>query len=221
MARVHDGLNKSDAWAKAIRMLGLVGIPQPEKRVKMHPHEFSGGMRQRAMIAMAITCDPDLLIADEPTTALDVTVQAQVLDVLMEMKDAIGSAIMLITHDLGVVAGLADRVMVMYAGKEVEVGTGHDTFYETRHPYTLGLLGSLPRLDDIGDEELRPIRGAPPSLLALPPGCAFAPRCDHSGGRARCRDERPPLRDVGGGHEAACHFAEELAVHDTPIQVGS
>ena len=215
MARIHDGLNKADAWKRAVEMLGLVGIPQPERRASMHPHEFSGGMRQRAMIAMAIACNPDLLIADEPTTALDVTVQAQVLDVLIEIKDEIDSAIMLITHDLGVVAGLADRVMVMYGGKQVEIGTAHEIFYETRHPYTLGLLASLPRLDDVGDEQLLPIRGAPPSLLNLPSGCAFHPRCDHSRDREVCRVERPELRLVGGAaHESACHFAEELAQVD-------
>ena len=164
MAQVHDGLSKKKAWARAVEMLDLVGIPQPAQRAEMHPHEFSGGMRQRAMIAMAITCNPDLLIADEPTTALDVTVQAQVLEVLMEIKDAIDSAIMLITHDLGVVAGLADNVMVMYAGRQAEFGDAEQVFYETRHPYTLGLLASLPRVDDSGDEKLRPIRGAPPSL---------------------------------------------------------
>jgi len=211
MARIHEGASKRAAWRKAIEMLALVGIPQPERRAEMHPHEFSGGMRQRAMIAMAITCNPDLLIADEPTTALDVTVQAQVLEVLMEIKDEIDSAIMLITHDLGVVAGLADRVMVMYAGREAEVGTAHEVFYDTRHPYTLGLLASLPRLDDTGDENLLPIRGAPPSLIAVPPGCAFHPRCDHSNGRERCRTEIPAFRLVDGeSHCSACHFAEEL-----------
>ena len=175
----------------------------------MHPHEFSGGMRQRAMIAMAITCNPDLLIADEPTTALDVTVQAQVLDVLMEMKDEIDSSIVLITHDLGVVAGLADRMIVMYAGREAEVGTAHEAFYDTRHPYTLGLLASMPRLDDAGNEQLRPIRGAPPSLLNPPSGCAFHPRCDFA--RERCATDVPPLRLVAGSaHFSACHYAEEL-----------
>ncbi len=204
MARIHDRPEQEGRrWTRAVEMLGLVGIPQPERRAEMHPHEFSGGMRQRAMIAMAITCNPDLLIADEPTTALDVTVQAQVLEVLMEIKDEIDSAIVLITHDLGVVAGLADRVMVMYAGRQVEVGTADEVFYETRHPYTLGLLASMPRLDDGGDEQLRPIRGAPPSLLNPPPGCAFHPRCDFA--RERCsaggadaarRHRRRPLRGV-------------------------
>ena len=156
MARIHEGLNRKQAMERAIEMLDLVGIPEPAKRADMYPHEFSGGMRQRAMIAMAIACKPDLLIADEPTTALDVTVQAQVLEVLIDIKDEIDSAIMLITHDLGVVAGLADQVMVMYAGRQVEIGTVDEIFYETRHPYTLGLLASLPRLDDAGDEPLVP-----------------------------------------------------------------
>ncbi len=154
MARIHEGLGKRAAFERAVELLDLVGIPEARKRATMYPHEFSGGMRQRAMIAMAITCKPDLLIADEPTTALDVTVQAQVLEVLIGIKDEIDSAIMLITHDLGVVAGLADRVMVMYAGRPVETGTIDEIFYETRHPYTLGLLASLPRLDDVGDEAL-------------------------------------------------------------------
>ena len=209
MARIHDKLGKKEAWDRAVDMLRLVGIPQPERRAEMHPHEFSGGMRQRAMIAMAISCNPDLLIADEPTTALDVTVQAQVLDVLMEMKDEIDSSIVLITHDLGVVAGLADRMIVMYAGREAEVGTAHEAFYDTRHPYTLGLLASMPRLDDAGTEQLRPIRGAPPSLLNPPSGCAFHPRCDFA--RERCSTEVPPLRLVAGAaHFSACHYAEEL-----------
>jgi oligopeptide transport system ATP-binding protein len=213
MARLHEGMGKKEAGEKAVEMLRLVGIPQPERRARMHPHEFSGGMRQRAMIAMAITCNPDLLIADEPTTALDVTVQAQVLDVLMEIKDEIDSAIMLITHDLGVVAGLADRVLVMYAGREAEVGTAHEVYYETRHPYTLGLLASLPRLDDAGEEQLRPIRGSPPSLINVPPGCPFHPRCEFA--QERCEQEIPELRVVeGGAHCSACHFAEELRVVD-------
>jgi oligopeptide/dipeptide ABC transporter ATP-binding protein len=178
----------------------------------MYPHEFSGGMRQRAMIAMAITCNPDLLIADEPTTALDVTVQAQVLEVLIDIKDEIDSAIILITHDLGVVAGLAHRVMVMYAGREVELGTTSEVFYETRHPYTLGLLASLPRLDDVGDEPLVPISGAPPSLIRKPPGCAFHPRCRFARVPGLCDAEVPALRLVAGdAHTSACHYAEELS----------
>ena len=212
MARIHEGLNRKAAFERAVEMLDLVGIPEPRKRAKMYPHEFSGGMRQRAMIAMAIACKPDLLIADEPTTALDVTVQAQVLDVLIGIKDEIDSAIVLITHDLGVVAGLADRVMVMYAGRAVELGTTDEVFYDPRMPYTLGLLASLPRLDDTGDEPLVPIRGAPPSLIHLPSGCPFHPRCHFARIPGPCTDAVPPLRLVAGdSHQAACHYAEDLA----------
>jgi oligopeptide/dipeptide ABC transporter ATP-binding protein len=211
MARIHEGLNKKQALERAIEMLDLVGIPEARKRAKMYPHEYSGGMRQRAMIAMAITCKPDLLIADEPTTALDVTVQAQVLEVLIDIKDEIDSAIILITHDLGVVAGLAHNVMVMYAGRQVELGTTDEIFYESRHPYTLGLLASLPRLDDTGDEPLVPITGAPPSLINLPSGCAFHPRCRFAQIPGLCNTETPPLRLVAGdAHRSACHYAETL-----------
>ena len=209
MARIHDGLGRKASRQKAIEMLGLVGIPQPSRRVDDHPHEFSGGMRQRVMIAMAITCNPDLLIADEPTTALDVTVQAQVLEVLLDIKDKINSAILLITHDLGVVAGTADRVMVMYAGRQAELGTADEIFGRTRHPYSLGLLASLPRLDDTGEEKLLPIKGQPPSLLHRPPGCPFHPRCPFA--RDLCREEVPAFRVVDGvDHRSACHYAEEL-----------
>jgi oligopeptide/dipeptide ABC transporter ATP-binding protein len=212
MARIHEGLDKRQAFERAVEMLDLVGIPEPRKRAKMHPHEFSGGMRQRAMIAMAITCKPDLLIADEPTTALDVTVQAQVLEVLIDIKDEIDSAIILITHDLGVVAGLAHRVIVMYAGRPVEAGTTAEVFYETQHPYTLGLLASLPRLDDIGDEPLVPIVGTPPSLIHRPSGCSFHPRCRFARVPGICQTEDPAFRLVAGdAHMAACHYAEELA----------
>ena len=212
MARVHEGLNKKDAFERAIEMLDLVGIPEARKRAKMYPHEYSGGMRQRAMIAMAITCKPDLLIADEPTTALDVTVQAQVLEVLIDIKDEIDSGIILITHDLGVVAGLADQVMVMYAGRQVEMGTTDEIFYESRHPYTLGLLASLPRLDDVGEEPLLPIAGSPPSLIRRPEGCAFHPRCRFARIPGLCNTEVPELRLVAGdAHRSACHYAETLA----------
>ena len=211
MARIHEGLNKKDAMVRAIEMLDLVGIPEAKKRAKMYPHEFSGGMRQRAMIAMAITCKPDLLIADEPTTALDVTVQAQVLEVLVGIKDEIDSAIILITHDLGVVAGLAHNVMVMYAGRQVEMGTTDEIFYESRHPYTLGLLASLPRLTDEGDEPLVPIKGSPPSLIRRPEGCAFHPRCRFAQVPGLCNTQVPDLRLVAGdAHRAACHYAETL-----------
>jgi oligopeptide/dipeptide ABC transporter ATP-binding protein len=212
MARIHEGLGRAAAFERAVEMLDLVGIPEPRKRARMYPHEFSGGMRQRAMIAMAITCKPDLLIADEPTTALDVTVQAQVLEVLVAIKDEIDSAIILITHDLGVVAGLAHRVMVMYAGRVAEEGTTRDIFYEPRHPYTLGLLASLPRPDDTGDEPLVPILGSPPSLIHVPPGCPFHPRCRFGQVPGICADAVPPLRLVAGDqHVAACHFSEEVA----------
>ncbi len=212
MARIHEGLGKAKAKARAIEMLELVGIPEARKRADMYPHEFSGGMRQRAMIGMAITCKPDLLIADEPTTALDVTVQAQVLEVLVDIKDEIDSAIILITHDLGVVAGLAQRVMVMYAGRQVELGTTDEIFYETRHPYTLGLLASLPRLDDVGDEPLLPIQGSPPSLIRIPSGCAFHPRCRFAKVPGLCDSEVPNVRLVAGdAHTSSCHYAEELA----------
>jgi oligopeptide/dipeptide ABC transporter ATP-binding protein len=211
MARIHEKLNKAKAAERAVEMLDLVGIPEPRKRANMYPHEFSGGMRQRAMIAMAITCKPDLLIADEPTTALDVTVQAQVLEVLVDIKDEINSAIALITHDLGVVAGLAHRVMVMYAGRQAEVGTTDEIFYQTRHPYTLGLLASLPRLDDVGDEPLLPITGSPPSLIRRPSGCAFHPRCRFRRVPGLCDDQIPALRLVAGdSHLSACHYAEDL-----------
>jgi oligopeptide/dipeptide ABC transporter ATP-binding protein len=211
MARIHEGLNKKQAVDRAVEMLDLVGIPEARKRAKMYPHEFSGGMRQRAMIAMAITCKPDLLIADEPTTALDVTVQAQVLEVLVAIKDEIDSGIILITHDLGVVAGLADNMMVMYAGRQVETGTTREIFYESRHPYTLGLLASLPRLDDLGDEPLVPIKGSPPSLINRPSGCAFHPRCRFARIPGLCDSTVPDLRLVAGdAHLSACHYAETL-----------
>ena len=215
MARIHEGLSKKAAHQRAVEMLGLVGIPEASKRADMYPHEFSGGMRQRAMIAMAITCNPDLLIADEPTTALDVTVQAQVLQVLVDIKDEIDSAIMLITHDLGVVAGLADNVNVMYAGRQAEIGTTDEIFYESRHPYTIGLLASMPRLDDTGSEALLPIPGQPPSLINVPTGCAFHPRCRFAQPEP-CRTAVPPLMPVaaGTGHSSACHFLDHLSEVD-------
>ena len=216
MARIHDGLSKKAAFDRAVDMLGLVGIPQPRARANMHPHEFSGGMRQRAMIAMAITCSPDLLIADEPTTALDVTVQAQVLEVLLSIKDEIDSAIMLITHDLGVVAGMSDRVMVMYAGKQAELGTADEVFYESSHPYTLGLLNSIPDLEGSFDEELKPIKGSPPSMINPPSGCAFHPRCEFAVVPGICSEVQPPVELVSGsGHYASCHFAEQVRMRAT------
>ena len=207
--RVHQDIRRSAAMAQAAKLLEVVGIPNAAKRARQYPHEFSGGMRQRAMIAMSISNDPDVLIADEPTTALDVTIQAQILEVLERAQTAARSAIVLITHDLGVVAGMADRVMVMYAGRAVELGPVDDVFLRPRHPYTLGLLESLPRLDAEGRERLTPIGGAPPSLLHPPTGCSFHPRCRFV--RDMCADVVPELRLVGGlGQRAACHYAEEL-----------
>ena len=215
--RVHQDVSKREARDRAVELLGLVGIPNPRERAASYPHEFSGGMRQRALIAMAMANDPDVIIADEPTTALDVTVQAQVLETLKQAQEETHAAILLITHDLGVVAGLADEVMVMYAGRVVEVGSVEDIYYRPRMPYTLGLLGSLPRVDTEG-EPLTPIQGSPPSLIDLPPGCPFWPRCPMS--RQQCRESEPELRLVApGGHRAACHFAEELATGVRPEQV--
>jgi oligopeptide transport system ATP-binding protein len=184
-------------------MLELVGIPEARRRLDMYPHEFSGGMRQRVMIAMALLCEPALLIADEPTTALDVTVQAQILDLLARLRRELGMAIALITHDLGVVAGLCERVLVMYAGKVVETGPVERIFASPQHPYTHGLLGSMPRLDEEIAEFLTAIPGQPPNLQALPPGCAFSDRCPHT--FDRCTAERPRLRRSDGG-EKACHL---------------
>jgi len=209
--RVHDpDLSKRDAWTRAIELVSLVGIPNAGERAACYPHEFSGGMRQRAVIAMAMANDPDVIIADEPTTALDVTIQAQILETLEKVQEETHAAILLITHDLGVVAGRADEVLVMYAGKPVEVGTVDEIYYSPRMPYTLGLLGSLPRLDAYEGEPLTPIKGAPPSLINLPPGCPFSPRCPLA--RPHCDEEEPVLRPVEGvGHVAACHYAEELS----------
>jgi oligopeptide/dipeptide ABC transporter ATP-binding protein len=196
---------------RVIDLLRLVGVPNPEARYDNYPHEFSGGMRQRAMIAMAISNSPSLLIADEPTTALDVTIQAQVLEVLKTVQAETNAATILITHDLGIVAEMCERVLVMYGGKIVEQGDVHAIFQNPRHPYTIGLMDSLPKLTE--DEEwLRPIPGQPPSLINLPTGCAFHPRCFLSQGRLPCHDQIPEARTVDGGsdHLSACHFAEEL-----------
>jgi oligopeptide/dipeptide ABC transporter ATP-binding protein len=211
--KVHQTLTDKEVDERVVELLEIVGIPNPAARSKQYPHEFSGGMRQRAMIAMSIANDPDLLIADEPTTALDVTIQAQVLDVLERIQDRTSSSIMLITHDLGVVAGVADRVLVMYAGRQVEQGTVDQIFYEPRHPYAAGLLASLPRLDRRSDKNsrLHRIKGQPPSVIYLPPGCAFHPRCPMAEAPGICDHERPELRNVGPDHVAACHFAERLA----------
>ncbi|WP_436756956.1 ABC transporter ATP-binding protein [Streptosporangium sp. V21-05] len=205
--RKHTGASRSEARDRAIEMLTRVGIPQPKTRVDDYPHQFSGGMRQRAMIAMALVCDPDLLIADEPTTALDVTVQAQILDLLKELQDQTGASIILITHDLGVVANTAHDVLVMYAGRAVERGTVREVLHEPRHPYTWGLLASMPRLTAPVDVPLRPVRGTPPSLINVPPGCPFHPRCDFMelAGPGLCRSERPEL-SPHRGHGDACYL---------------
>ena len=208
--RLHRGVSRRAARARAVEVLDLVGIPHARRRVDDYPHEFSGGMRQRAMIAMAVSCDPRLLIADEPTTALDVTIQAQVLEVVERIQDRTNSSILLITHDLGVVAGTADRVMVMYAGRQIEVGAIDDIFYNPRHPYTRGLLASLPRVDGRREDRLHRIVGQPPSLIVLPTGCAFHPRCNDARTPGPCDAERPELRLLADAHSSACHYAETL-----------
>lgn len=211
--RAHRDVDKSAARERTLELLDLVGIANPARQIDQYPHEYSGGMRQRAMIAMAIANDPDLLIADEPTTALDVTIQAQVLDVLERVQARTKSAILLITHDLGVVAGMADRVMVMYAGAQSEIGTVDEIFYEARHPYTLGLLASLPRVDvEARGGRLYRIQGQPPSLTRAPSGCPFHPRCFRAELPEPCARHRPPFAVVGpSSHRAACHFAADMA----------
>ena len=208
----HPGTSDDDARKRVVHLLEVVGVPSADRRFDQYPHEFSGGMRQRAMIAMAIANDPAVLIADEPTTALDVTIQAQIVEVMRAAQEETHAAIILITHDLGLIAELADRVVVMYAGRVVELGDVYTIFNAPRHPYTVGLMNSLARVD-MDLEWLKPIPGQPPSLLNRPPGCAFHPRCEFSQGRERCRTEVPALRSFGEGgvHLSACHFAEELA----------
>ncbi len=201
--RLHTKMTRSEARAQAVAHLDQVRIPNPEERAKQYPHEYSGGMRQRAMIAMALSCKPKLLIADEPTTALDVTIQAQIMQLLADLKNETGTAIILITHDLGVVAGIADRVAVMYAGKVVETGTVREVFYAHRHPYTEALLGSLPQTDTGKEKPLISIPGTPPDLLDPPKGCGFAARCSHC--MRICREEQPPEFTLEGeGHKASC-----------------
>ncbi|MER8627858.1 ABC transporter ATP-binding protein [Mesorhizobium sp. M1143] len=200
--RKHLGLSRGQARERALELLSLVGIPSPQERINDYPHQFSGGMRQRVMIAIALACDPKLLIADEPTTALDVTIQAQILELVKKLRWEIGMSIIWITHDLGVVAGIADRVMVMYAGLVVECATVDDLYSDPRHPYTRALLETLPRPNQGGEERLKSVLGQPPHLTAFPTGCPFAPRCPHV--FDRCRVERPPLMPVREGHEAAC-----------------
>ena len=198
----HQGLHGEAAKKAAIEMLAKVGIPDPERRYEQYPHEFSGGMRQRVVIAIAAACRPQILICDEPTTALDVTIQAQIMDLLAEIKEKTSTAIILITHDLGVVASMADRVAVMYAGKVVETGTCEDIFYRNAHPYTQALLKSLPSVDMNKTQRLVSIPGTPPDLLNPPKGCGFGARCTHC--MKICHEEQPPVFKVGEGHEAAC-----------------
>lgn len=200
----HRGMSEDDASAASIRMLDLVGIPESKKRFKMYPHEFSGGMRQRVMIAMALLCEPKLLIADEPTTALDVTVQAQILELLTRLGKELNMATVMITHDLGVIAGMSDRVLVMYGGRIVEQASVQEIFHDPLHPYSRGLLDSMPRLDLSGEGNLHTITGQPPNLQNLPPGCSFAVRCEHV--MEKCRSERPSLLECGKGRMKACHL---------------
>jgi peptide/nickel transport system ATP-binding protein len=204
--RAHERVSKKEAFRRATEMLRQVGIPRPEERASQYPHEFSGGMRQRAMIAMALSLNPDVLIADEPTTALDVTVQAQILELVNDLKREFQTAVVLITHDLGVVAEHCDNIMVMYAGRPMEIGRADDVYYNAHHPYTWGLLSSIARLDEEKDR-LEPIRGLPPSLIHLPPGCPFSPRCPYV--MDVCREVRPELLPADGYHASACHLSLE------------
>jgi oligopeptide transport system ATP-binding protein len=217
MFRKHRGMNKSDAQAQAIRLMERVQIPGAAQRVKAYPHQFSGGMRQRIMIAMAIALDPAVLIADEPTTALDVTVQAQIMQLLKDLQEERKMGLILITHDLGVVAGVADRIAVMYAGRIVEQADAFELYAQPAHPYTKGLLDSIPRLDQKG-ETLSAIGGLPPNLMNIPPGCPFNPRCHYAHDICRA-DPPPPLREVARHRLAACHFSELLLTHSPELAV--
>jgi oligopeptide transport system ATP-binding protein len=211
---VHKGYSKRQALERAVELLEMVGIPNPEQRAKEYPHQFSGGMRQRAMIAMALACDPEVLIADEPTTALDVTIQAQILELMQELQKQQGTAIIMITHDLGVVADMSDRILVMYAGKPVEYGSSHEIFYQPLHPYTWGLMRSIPKHTDGQRSALTPIKGNPPSLIGLPDGCAFSERCPYA--QPLCEQEQPKMTRLdgrgakpGSSHGSACHFSTD------------
>ena len=206
--QLHLGLDKKGAEQRAGELLLMVGIPEGDRRLKDYPHQFSGGMRQRVMIAMALSCDPKMLIADEPTTALDVTIQAQILELVQRLGQELGTAVLIITHNLGVVARYADRVNVMYAGKIIERGTSREIYGNPRHPYTIGLLASVPRLDEPRKEQLDPIQGLPPDLIALPEGCSFRPRCKFA--IDRCATEIPPLVEVSEGHTSACWVSDQL-----------
>ena len=205
---IHSGMKKAGARERAVELLTMVGIPDPQRRLDQYPHHFSGGMRQRMMIAMALACNPSLILADEPTTALDVTIQAQILELMRDLSRRLGVAMLIITHNLGVVARYADRVNVMYAGRIIEKAAAGELYANPRHPYTLGLLRSVPRLDEPRRARLDPIEGQPPDLTQLPPGCAFAPRCAYQ--VARCRTEAPALQEVGPAHASACWEASDL-----------
>jgi oligopeptide transport system ATP-binding protein len=205
--RIHQNVSKDEAQKRTIQVLRDVGIANPERRVKEYPHQYSGGMRQRAMIAMGLACNPKILIADEPTTALDVTIQAQILELMVDLQEKYGTAIVMITHDLGVVAQLADKVMVMYAGRAVEQGTTEDVFYDPLMPYSWSLLRSIPRLDRAGEVRLLPIKGTPPSLIFLPDGCNFSPRCPFV--KDECHEIDPSLDEKKPGHSAACILSVE------------
>jgi oligopeptide transport system ATP-binding protein len=207
--QLHMGMNKDQARQQGIKLLQMVGIPNAEERIGQYPHQFSGGMRQRVMIAMALSCNPKLLIADEPTTALDVTIQAQILDLMRTLQTESGTGVIMITHSMGVVAGMADRIQVMYAGHIVETASTEEIFANPRHPYTVGLLKSIPRLDSQRKERLEPIRGLPPDLIDLPDMCPFVPRCNYA--REKCEQKNPPLLKVNEGHYSACWFWEEVS----------
>lgn len=216
--KLHQNMSADAATTRALELLHMVGIPSPERRLGAYPHQFSGGMRQRVMIAMALACNPKLLIADEPTTALDVTIQAQILELMKDLKNKLGMSIILITHDLGVVAGLAERVVVMYAGKVVEQGTVNEIFGKAQHPYTWGLLKSVPRLDASTKDKLVPIYGQPPDLISPPQGCPFAPRCDHA--MAICKTTPPEYTTMSGTHQVACWLQHAMAPANARVQKG-
>ncbi len=209
-------MNKEQARTRSIELLKMVGIPNAEERVDQYPHQFSGGMRQRVMIAMALSCNPKLLIADEPTTALDVTIQAQILDLMRTLQSERETGVIMITHSMGVVAGMADRIQVMYAGHIVESSSTEEIFANPRHPYTVGLLKSIPRLDAQRKEKLEPIRGLPPDLIDLPDMCPFVPRCNYA--REKCEQKNPPLLEVKPGHYSACWFWEEVGKEVEPTR---
>lgn len=216
---IHRGMNKKQALEEAAKMLGLVGIPNPEKRINQYPHEFSGGMRQRVMIAIALACNPNLLIADEPTTALDVTIQAQIIELIKNLQEKLGTSVVIITHDLGVVADIAKRIVVMYSGKIIERGLCDEIFYNPKHPYTWALLNAVPRLDLKNKQELVAIQGTPPDLIAPPKGCPFSTRCKYC--MKVCLEKEPEVYNFGDTHSAACWLYHPMAPKmDLPFMTG-